>query len=144
MWTNAFIDHGGFLIHAAIYWSRSSLHIAAVYYAINWRPSTMIWTYSPPIVCCFLFMLHPVLQMILKCVSRVIFLVATSAALQWTNCCLRRCCAPSSNALYEAPVVSLDSDLPSYVWGVCVAMNCWCGKGEEDDNQKKWEVLRNI
>jgi hypothetical protein len=28
--------------------------------------------------------------------------------------------------------------------GVCVAMICWCRIGEEDDKEKKWEVLRNI
>jgi len=26
--------------------------------------------------------------------------------------------------------------------GGCVFMMCWCGTGEEDDNEKKWEVLR--
>ena len=23
-------------------------------------------------------------------------------------------------------------------------MSCWCGIGEEDDNEKKWEVLRMV
>jgi len=26
----------------------------------------------------------------------------------------------------------------------CVCMICWYGIGEEDDNEKKWEVLRTI
>jgi hypothetical protein len=28
--------------------------------------------------------------------------------------------------------------------GCCVAMICWCGIGEEDDNERKWEALRTI
>jgi len=142
--TKAFINHGGFPLRAARYWSCSSLRIPAVHYSINWQPSTIIWTYSHPIVCCFLFILLLVLRTIFKCASWVMFSVATLAASQCTNWCLRRCCVPWSDALNEAPVVSLDSDLLSPVWGVCVVMTCWCGKGEEDDNQKKWEVLRNI
>jgi hypothetical protein len=39
-------------------------------------------------------------------------------------------------------------DLPGSVpfspgQGVCVAMICWSRTREEDDNEKKWEVLRN-
>jgi len=26
--------------------------------------------------------------------------------------------------------------------GGCVSMICWCGIGEEDDKEKKWDVLR--
>jgi len=29
-------------------------------------------------------------------------------------------------------------------WGGCVSMTCWCGMEEEDDTEKKWEVLRII
>jgi len=25
-----------------------------------------------------------------------------------------------------------------------VSMMCWCGIGEEDDNERKWEALRTI
>jgi len=142
--TNALVNRGGFPLPAAIYWSRSSLRIPADHYAINWRPSTMIRTYLHPVACCFLFLLLPVLGTIFKCASRAIFWVATLAASRWTNCCQRCCCVHSSDAVYEEPVVSLDSDLLSLSSGICLAMNCWCGKGEEDDNQKKWEVLRNI
>jgi len=28
--------------------------------------------------------------------------------------------------------------------GGCVSMMCWCGIGEEDDNERKWEALRTI
>jgi len=144
VWTKAFVNHGGFPLWAPRYWSRSSLRMMAVHYSINWRRSTVIWTYSHPIVCCFLFVLLPVLQTIFKCASWVMFLVATLAASQWTAWCLGCCCVPSSEALNEAPVVSLDSNPLLPVWGVCVVMTCLCGKGEEDDTQKKWEVLRNI
>jgi hypothetical protein len=26
--------------------------------------------------------------------------------------------------------------------GGCVSIMCWCGIGEEDDNERKWEALR--
>jgi hypothetical protein len=28
--------------------------------------------------------------------------------------------------------------------GGCVSIMYWCGRGEEDDNEKKWEALRTI
>jgi len=28
--------------------------------------------------------------------------------------------------------------------GRCVSMMCWCGIGEEDDNERRWEALRTI
>jgi len=111
---------------------------------LRWYGRTQMPLHAASCLCCFSFMLLLVLRMIFRCVSRVIFLVATLAASQWTNWCLHWCCVPSSDAMYEAHVVSLDSEPLSPVWGVCVAMNCWCGKGEEDDIHKKWEVLRNI
>jgi len=46
--------------------------------------------------------------------------------------------------LEEVPVVLLNWDLLPAGWGVCGAMTCCCGKGKDDDNEKKWEVLRNI
>jgi len=144
VWIKAIVDHGGVLFCATRNWSCSFLRIPAVHYSIKWRPYTMIWTYSHPIVCYFLFLLLPVLRTIYKCASWVMFSVATMAASQWTIWCLHWCCVPSSDALDEAPIVSLDSDLLSPVWGAGAAMNCWCGKEEEDGNQKKWEVQRNI
>ena len=49
-----------------------------------------------------------------------------------------------SDILDEVPVHQLDLDplLPGLC--VCVAMIWWCGIREEDDHEKKWEVLRNI
>ena len=44
----------------------------------------------------------------------------------------------------EEPANSLDLDAVSPGWGGCVSMICWCGIGEEDDNEKDWEVLRTI
>ena len=142
--TTAFVDRWGFLLQAAIHSSRSSLCIPAVYYVINWRPCTMIRTYSHPIAWWILFVLHLVSRTICECVSSVIFWVPKLAVSRWTNSCLHFCCVAAIDALYGAPVVSLDWDLLSPVWGICVAMHCWCGKGEKDDNQKMWEVLRNI
>jgi hypothetical protein len=57
--------------------------------------------------------------------------------------CLHCCCAPATGVLDEASVVPLDSDLITPGWGVCGAITCCCGKGEEDDNRKR-KVLRNI
>jgi len=104
----------------------------------------MIRIYSHPIACGFLLVLLPVSRTIVECATGVVCPVAILAAPRWTNWCLRCWCVPSREALDEAAIVSLDSDPLSLVSGVCLAMTCWCGKGEEDDNQKKWEVLRNI
>jgi len=54
------------------------------------------------------------------------------------------CCVPATDALDEAPIDLLDSDPLSPGRDFCVAMSCLCGIGEEDDNKKKWEVLRNM
>ena len=40
----------------------------------------------------------------------VILSVATLAASRWTNCCLRCCSGPASDALDEAPIDWLDLD----------------------------------
>jgi len=141
---NALVNHGGFWWRAEMNWSQSSLHIPAVYYTILWPWFTLIWIYSHPIACCFLLLLLPVLRTIFKCTSWVIFLVAALTASWCTNWCLHSCCVPESDSLCVMPV-----DPPGLVpfspgWGVCVAMSCWCRIEEKDDNEKKWEVLRNI
>jgi len=66
---NAFVDHGGFPLQAAINLLRSSLRTPAVRYTVNWPPFASIWIYSHPTACCFLFFLLPVLRMIFKCAS---------------------------------------------------------------------------
>jgi hypothetical protein len=111
---------------------------------VSWPSFSLLWIYSPPIACYFWFLLLPVLQTISKCVSWVIFLVAALAALWWTNWCLRSFCVPESNILGVTPVDPPGSVLFSPGWGVCIAMISWCGIGEKDDHEKKWEALRNI
>ena len=54
------------------------------------------------------------------------------------------CCKPASDTLDEAPIDRIDSDPLSPSLGVSVAIISWCGIGEADDNEKKWEVLGNI
>jgi len=49
-----------------------------------------------------------------------------------------------SDVFDVVPTNRLDLDLHSSGWGGCVSMICCSGIGEEDDNEKKWEVLRNI
>jgi len=51
---------------------------------------------------------------------------------------------PMSDVLNVSPANQLDFDPLAAGWGGCVSMICWCGIGEEDDNEKKWEVLRTI
>jgi len=46
--------------------------------------------------------------------------------------------------MVKAPVVLLNSDMLVPCCGVCGATICWRGSEEEDDNEKKWEVLRII
>jgi len=141
--TNAFVDHGGLPLRAATNWLRSSLRTPAVHYVLSWPPSVLIWSYSHPIACCCLLLLCPVSRTIFKCPSDAIFLVAAIAVSRWTNWCLHCSCVSARDASGEAPVVRLDSECITPGWGVCGAMTCRCGKGEEDDNEK-WKVLRNI
>jgi len=144
VWTNASVNHRGFPLWAAIDWSRSSCHTPAVWYTVNWRPLTTVWIYSHPTACCFLSVLLPVLWTILHWASWVIFLVASLAASRCINWCLRSCCVPISDVLEEVPANQLDLDPLGPGWGGCVSVICWCGLGEEDDNEKKWVVLRII
>jgi hypothetical protein len=48
------------------------------------------------------------------------------------------------DVLDEMPIVLLNSDPISPGLCVCVFMIWWGGIGEDDDNEKKWEVLRKI
>ena len=141
---HAVVNHGGFQWRAPIKWSHSSWHTPVVCIMITWRSLTMVWTDSHPTACLLLLVLLSVLQRILKCVSWVLFLGAALAASHWTNWCLRSCCVPISDVFDEASANRLDMDLLWPAWDGCVLMICWCGIGEEDDNNKKWEALRII
>jgi len=71
-------------------------------------------------------------------------LVAVSAASWWTDWCLHSCSVPMSDVLDLVPVNQLELDpLPPGGAG-CVSMICWCGIGEGDDNERKWEGWRTI
>jgi len=97
----------------------------------------MVWIYLHPTASCFLFVLLPVFQMIFKSASWVIFLLAALAALRCTNWCLHCCCVLISNVCDEAPAHRLDLDLLGRGCGGSESMICWCGIGEEDDNEMK-------
>jgi len=144
MWTYALVDNGGFLLLAAIHWLCSSLVIAAVHYMAAWWPSTLISINSHPIACCLFFLLLWGIKLIWECASWVIFSMAALAASLWTNWCLGCCGVLLSGVLGELLIGRLDFDPLPACWGVCVAMNCWYGKAEEDHNDKKWEVLRTV
>jgi len=144
VWTNAFVDHGGFPFQAVIHWSCSSLRAHAVCYMVCWRPFPSSWIYSHPSSCCFLSLLLPVLWMMFQCAYWVICLLTALAELHWTDWCLRSCCVPMIAVIDVAPTNQLDLDPLSPGWGGCVSMICWCEIGEEDDNEKKWEALRTI
>jgi hypothetical protein len=141
---NGLVDHGGFQMLAEMNWSWCSLRIPAVYCMVSWPSFTVIWIYAHRIECWSLLLLFPVLWTIFKCASSVIFVVDALAALQWTRWCLHPCCVPESEVLGVTPTDSPGSVPFSPGWGVCVAMIHWCWIREEDDNEKKWEVLRNI
>jgi len=49
-----------------------------------------------------------------------------------------------SDIFDEAPAYLLHSNPLGPGSGGCASMMSWCGIGEEDDNEKKWEVLRYI
>jgi len=79
-----------------------------------------------------------------KWASWFIFLVGASAALRWTRWCLRARCVPFSDLFNVSPANRLDFNPLGAGWGGCVSMIHWGVIEEEDDNQKKWEVLRTI
>jgi len=142
--TNAFIDHGGFPLRAAINALRSSLWTPAVRYTFNWPPFASIWIYSHPTACCYLFFLFPVLRTIIKCASWVICLVAALAASRWSNFCLSSWCLSRTSVFVVAPANRPVFNPLSPGGGGYVSMMCWRGIGEEDDNERKWEALRTI
>lgn len=124
--------------------SCNSLLAPAVDYIGSWRQSTSIWINSHPTIYCFWFLLLPVEQTIVKCMFWARFLLPGLAVLWWTNWCLGCCCDSSGVVLGEAPVGRLDSDLIPPCCGVSGAMICPCGKVDDDDHQKEWDVLRKI
>jgi hypothetical protein len=71
-------------------------------------------------------------------------LAAALAASRWTNLCLRSCCVPRMSICDIGPANRLVFDPHSPGGGCCVSMMCWCGIGEEDDNERKCEALRTI
>jgi len=142
--TNALVDHGGYPLRAAISSLGSSLLTPAVRYSVNWPPIASIRIHSHPTACCFLFFLLPVLRMILKCASWVICLVAALAVSRWTNLCLRSCCVPRISVFDVVPTNRPVFNPLSPGGGDCVSTMCWCGIGEEDDNERKLEALRTI
>jgi hypothetical protein len=142
--TSAFIDYRGFTLRVAINWSRSSLQTPAVRDTVDCWLLTSIWIYSHPTAWCFPFLLLLVLWTIFKCASRVICLVIVLVALQWTNWWLCSCCVAMIAIFDIVPANRLDWDSLTPGWGGCVSMICWCGIGEEYDNEKKWKSLRTI
>jgi len=124
--------------------SRCSLRTPAVHYIVCWQPSTLVSIYSRHVACCLRLLLRTVSWTIIEWVSWDIFLVAALAGLWWANWCRQCYCVPEGGILDEAPVGELNSDLLAPCQGICGAMNCCCGQGEEDDHEKKWELLSNI
>jgi len=70
--------------------------------------------------------------------------VAASAASRLTCSCLRCGSVPISDVFDVSPANRLDFDFLAAACDGCGSMICWCGIGEEDDNEKKWEVLWTI
>jgi len=142
--TNALVDHRWFPLREAIDLSTSTRRTLAVCYTVHWRPLTTVWRYLHPTAYCFFFVLLPVWRKIFKCASWVLYLVAVSAASWWTNWCLRYCCLPISDIFDAAPAHWSDLDRLGPGGGGFVSMMCWCGIGEEDDDEKMGEALRMI
>jgi len=132
-WTvriNASVNHGGFLLRAAINWSHTSLRTPAVCYIINWWPCTSRWLHLHPIACCLLLFLLLVFQKNFNCASGVMISVAAFVASRWTHWCLGCSWVSAGGVLEEEPIVLLDLVPPSPCWGVCGAMICSCGSEE--------------
>jgi len=103
-----------------------------------------IWIHSHRIACCFILLPLLVLGTIFKCASWVRLSVAALAALQWTDWYLHCCCVSAGGALHKVPIIWLDSDRLAPCRDVSGSMISYCWQGEEDDNENKWEFLRNI
>ena len=144
VWINAFINDGAFQLWAAIYCLLSFLRTRALHYMVNWRPFTSIWTYPHSTAYCFLFLLLPVLLAICKSGFRVICLVTGLAASMRTRGCQCVCCVPRIPVLDIPPAHGPEFEPHSPGRGGCVFMMCWCGIGEEDNNERQWEALRTI
>jgi hypothetical protein len=142
--TTDLIDHGGFRLREAMNWSRRSRSTTTLSSTVDWWPLTQKWIYSHPTACCDFFMQLPVLLTIVKCASRVKCLVGALGASRWTHWCLRFCCVPIGDVFDEVPANRQDLDPLGPGWDGGVSMIYWCGIGEEDDNERKWEVLRII
>jgi hypothetical protein len=141
---NAFGDYGGFQLRATTILWRSTLRTHAVCYTVNWPQFPSIWIYSHPTASCFIFLPLPVLRTIFKCASWVQCLVAALAA-SWGTSLYLRCCCVRKIAVCDIRPANLPVFNPlSPGRGDCVSMMCWCGIGEEDDNERKWEALRTI
>jgi len=76
--------------------------------------------------------------------NRIIGWVTALAVSRSTNWCLCSCCVPNNAILDVLPSMRLNLDPLSPGWGGSVSMMAWCGTGEEDDNEKKWEALSTI
>jgi len=62
--TSDLVDHGGFLLHAAMNWSRSASSTRPVHYSVSWLLSTSISINSHPIAYSFMYLLLLVLRKI--------------------------------------------------------------------------------
>ena len=140
---NALANHGWFPFQAARNGLGSSICIPGVPYTVNWRPFTVLWINWDPIACCLFFLLLSVLLMICQCASWVILSMAALAESHWTNCCLHCSCDQASDTSVEAPIERLDSDPLSPGSDVCVTVISCGGVREQEENETKWDVLRN-
>jgi hypothetical protein len=137
--TNAFDDHGGFVLWAAIKLLSSSLWTPAGRYMINWWLFILIWIHSHSMTSSFQFLLLSVWRTIFKCAMWVRCLDLILAASLWTTECLRSGCTPMIAILNVAPTNWLHLDPLPLGWGGCVTMICWC-EIEKEDHKKRTEV----
>jgi len=144
LWKYALVENGGFPSWAVIKWSCSSRRTPTLCLKALWLLFNSIWIYFHPTAYYFKYFPLPVLRTIFKCASWVICLVAALAASQWTHWFLNSCCVPISDMFDIVPANQLDLDTHSPGCGHCASIICCCGFGEEDDNEKKWDVLRTI
>jgi hypothetical protein len=139
-----FLIRGGFQLQTTTNWVCSSLRIPALRDVVNSPPLNLIGIYSHPTECIFLFVLFPVLWMISKDTFWITCLVAALAVSRRTNSCLHSCRVARIAVVDVEPANLPVFDPLSPGGGGCVTMSCWCGIGEEDDNEGKWEALRTI
>jgi len=138
------VDNGGFPLLAAMNWSWCSLVMTAAHDVGCWQPSTSIRIYTYAIANFIILLLVRVLPAFVECTFWVIISVPALAGSWWAHWFLSCWCVSAGGTLNDAPAGRLVSSPLALCWGGHGVMECCCGKGEQEENIQKWDILRKL